>query len=85
MAIALPYLDCMSWGKTKDTGALPKRLVVIQALRRVCKAVFCARIRPKLLQLPHDVARCERREAAAQIWDEWVGACGADQCIRRRP
>ena len=28
MAIALPYLDCMSWGKTKDTGALPKRLVV---------------------------------------------------------
>ena len=28
VAIALPYLDCMSWGKTKDTGALPKRLVV---------------------------------------------------------
>ena len=28
MAIALPYLDCMSCGKTKDTGALPKRLVV---------------------------------------------------------
>ena len=28
MAIALPYLDSMSWGKTKDTGALPKRLVV---------------------------------------------------------
>ena len=28
MAIALPYLDCMSWGKTKDMGALPKRLVV---------------------------------------------------------
>ena len=28
VAIALPYLDCMSWGKTKDAGALPKRLVV---------------------------------------------------------
>ncbi len=28
VAIALPYLDCMSCGKTKDTGALPKRLVV---------------------------------------------------------
>ena len=28
VAIALPYLDCMSWAKTKDTGALPKRLVV---------------------------------------------------------
>ena len=28
VAIALPYLDCMSWGKTKDMGALPKRLVV---------------------------------------------------------
>ena len=28
VAIALPYLDCMSWGKSKSSGTLPKRLVV---------------------------------------------------------
>lgn len=28
MALALPYLDCMSWGKAKNADTLPKRLVV---------------------------------------------------------